>query len=209
MTNQYSFSVASCVVNKDIEKLSVEIGGAFNATVKEIKVHETFTKMNLKDDIAIMFLNDPPAVRGAKNKKIHIQYPICIYSGWGPINGENATIGSADRHNHGTFASMRIEDSLVCLENNRAEFGEYLSTKNFCATPVAKTSEALGVINGDGFYEKYYDEDKRSFRWKIRGIAFFANVGFSKTESTATTTPYYIYTDVVKYLTWVENLLRT
>lgn len=161
----------------------VEVGQR-NVTVKEFKLHTAFMANTLNNDVAVMEIE---AVTDAKEQR----FPICLYSDWAaPRN--NVTTGAIDRATR-EFESLKVEDSLLCLENNRMEYGNYLSTKNFC---TKTESDETKILRGDGFYEEFFDQERNTFNWKLKGVASFV-----------TKKPFYIFTDVSKYYTWIESNL--
>lgn len=157
-------------------------------TVKEINLHPGFERPTLKDDLALLLLE------GESEDEQRV--PICMSVGLAAADADNnATIGTVVANQ--VLQEMRIEDGIVCLERNRNEFGMYLSTKNTCVVTLTKLrSRTAGVLPGDGLYEQIYDEDRKMFVWKIKGVASFtANA------------PFYIFTNLSKYSSFIGNSL--
>lgn len=169
-----------------MQQIKVQIADR-NVTVKEINLHAGFESPTLKDDLALLLLEE----EGESEDEQRV--PICIPVGLTTGDSyNNATIGTVTNQ---IFHEMRIENGIVCLERNRNEFGRYLSTKNTCVVISSPTSPSrAGVLPGDGLYEQIYDEDRKMFVWKIKGVASFtANA------------PFYIFTNLSKYYSFIGN----
>lgn len=162
--------------------------GSRNVTVTDFSIHEEYEAVSLKNDIAVVLIDS------AEEKP----FPICLYADWPtPISGDNnSTLGAVNRlkSHEQELHALRIEDAILCLESNRRDFGKYLSTKTLC-TKSERTTESE-FLPGDGLYERFYDEDRMLFAWKIRGI-FLAS--FDKSS------PFELFTDVSKYLTFIHS----
>lgn len=158
--------------------------GNENLTASAMVVHSNFDNTSLKDNIAILQIQKPENVAA----------PICLTPSLSTMDvlGENTTIGALDREQHETFQELMLEDKITCLENNREEFGKYLSSKMLCLTDFKMPGGK--ILTGDGLYQQFYDDTKGMYSWKIIGIASFTK-----------NTPYFLFTDVSKYYSFISS----
>lgn len=156
-----------------------------NATVREINLHPAFEGTTLKDDLAVLLLEIN------KDTPTDQRYPICLMAELSSSEETaNSTIGIVERGSEEKFVKMELQNGIVCLEQNRDQFGKYLSTKNICTLNSQKKNST--GLPGDGLFEKVHNGI--GYVWKLKGVASFTK-----------NAPYFLFTDVSKYYAFVGN----
>ena len=167
--------------------------------VYQIKLHPQYDPSTLENDIAITKLAN------AITFNSYIQ-PICLWDssrtslrsvehkvgtvmGWGYTEEDEAS----DFLKGGTMPVVPFED---CLTSAREFFGHFLSDKNYCAGFRNGTS----VCNGDSGGGMIFEINNV---WYIRGVVSLSMK--REKDNLCNTKNYVLFTDVAKYLDWIES----
>lgn len=174
--------------NRAVHQIRVQIGALEHAAVKEINRHSGYDEGTLKDDLAVLHIEDPAEITGQQ------RFPICIMASLVSSvvmmdEERNQTLGAIDRNDQ-RFAGLAVRSGLSCLEENRKDFGKYLSTRNLCLFDDKHPHSK--ILPGDGLYEQIFDDTRKRFVWKIRAVASFTSNG-----------PLSIFTDASKYFSFI------
>ncbi|XP_052902067.1 enteropeptidase-like [Anopheles moucheti] len=131
--------------------------------------------------------------------------PICL---WNRGDDLNAIVGSRgtvigfgidetdDTSDTLREATIPVVSHITCIESNRKVFASLLTSNMFCAG----NRDGIGACNGDaggGLFFNFNDV------WFIRGLMSFAKP--LKDVATCDTKEYTVFTDVAKYLSWIEQ----
>ncbi|XP_055679891.1 CLIP domain-containing serine protease B15-like [Lutzomyia longipalpis] len=192
------------------ERIIVQVGkyhlNVADDTTKEFRVfsiipHPQYNTSNLANDIALLRLSREIIYTD------HIQ-PICLWAsnattnlrdienrmatavGWGST--ENDTLSDVLR-----YTEIPIVPTLTCLQSDRDFFGFFLSETNFCGGYLNGTNVCSGDSGGSLAIE---DEHKV---WRIRGIISLSVR--RRDKDICNPKHYVIFTDVAKYLPWIEQ----
>uniref|UniRef100_A0A182SDX2 Peptidase S1 domain-containing protein n=1 Tax=Anopheles maculatus TaxID=74869 RepID=A0A182SDX2_9DIPT len=167
----------------------------------ELIVHPDYNVNGIQHDIGLIKLATDITYTN------YIQ-PICL---WNRGEDQNAIVGlrgtvigfGYDETDTPTDtlreATIPVVSSITCIESNREAFATQLTSEMFCAGG----RDGVGACNGDsggGLFFQYDDV------WFIRGL-----VSFTKPRQDALicdTREYTVFTDVAKYLRWIEQHLR-
>uniref|UniRef100_A0A182M071 Peptidase S1 domain-containing protein n=1 Tax=Anopheles culicifacies TaxID=139723 RepID=A0A182M071_9DIPT len=215
MSSYYAILAAQCLrASKgsiERERVIVQVGRnrlrvasrrAQEHEVLQLIVHPDYSVNGIRHDIALIKLATDITYTD------YVQ-PICL---WDRGEGQQTIVGSSgtvvgfgiDETNNpsDTLQEARIPvvSPVTCIESNRAVYGLYLTTGMFCAG----NRDGIGPCNGDSGGGLFFNYNGI---WYIRGLLSFGP------QHPATlmcdTRQYYVFTDVAKYLKWIEQNLET
>lgn len=167
--------------------------------VYQIKLHPHYDKSTLENDLAVFKMADAITFTN------YIQ-PICMWDreatsihnlenergtvmGWGYTELDELS----DVLKQATMPVVPLGD---CLVSNRDFFGAFLTNKNFCAGYRNGTSVCNGDSGGGMIFQV------RGL-WFLRGVVSLSMK--RDTKDLCNTSHYVIFTDVAKYLDWIES----
>lgn len=169
--------------------------------VFDIVMHEKYSNFDYNDDIALLKLStvvtptrfiQPCCLWPAETENIdYVVNKKGYVVGWGLQEDDEL----ADTL---TEATMPIIDPLECLNSNRDFFGSVLSNYNYCAGYKNGTSVCNGDSGGGMFL-------KEGGVWFLRGLVSFSAV--REDRNVCNPLEYVIFTDVAKYLPWIQEHL--
>uniref|UniRef100_A0A336LU43 CSON004787 protein n=1 Tax=Culicoides sonorensis TaxID=179676 RepID=A0A336LU43_CULSO len=190
------------------EKVSIQLGkhnlNVFDSNTVEYQVfrliiHPEYSPIDLQDDLALVRLETvveftqfifPACLWKAEKKSLdNVIGKKGTVVGWGLTEDD----GLAEILNAGT---MPVVSFIDCLESDRDFFGPFLSDFNYCAGYRNGTS----VCNGDSGGGMFFQENGL---WTLRGLVSFSSV--REDRDVCNPKNYVIFTDVAKYLDWIEK----
>lgn len=167
--------------------------------VYQIKLHPHYDPSTLENDIAVFKLANaiaftnfiqPICMWDKKKANIrHVERKRGTVMGWGYTEADEVSDVLKE-------ATMPVIPLSECLSSNRDFFGAFLTNKNFCAGFRNGTS----VCNGDSGGGMIFQENGI---WYIRGVVSLSMKRDNK--DLCNTSHYVIFTDVAKYIDWVES----
>ncbi|XP_053667559.1 serine protease 7-like [Anopheles marshallii] len=186
------------VVQVGLNRISAADNRAQNHKAFELIVHPEYSVNSIRHDVALIVLETDITYTD------YIQ-PVCLWNRdddlnaivgtWGTVVGfgidETDEVSDTLRE-----ASIPVVNHITCIESNRELFGSQLTSNMFCAG----NRDGIGACNGDsggGLFFNYSDT------WFIRGV-----VSFTKPRQYGNycgTNEYTVFTDVAKYLSWIEQ----
>ncbi|XP_053671756.1 polyserase-2-like [Anopheles nili] len=167
----------------------------------ELIVHPEYRVNEVQHDMALIKLATDITYTN------YIQ-PICL---WNRGEDQNSIVGSYgtvigfgyDESNAPTTTlretSIPVVSTIACIESNRDTYGSVLTSNMFCAG----TRQSRGACNGDSGGGLFFQYDNI---WYVRGVVSFTkelgNLRVCDPKE------YTVFTDVAKYLSWIEQYLR-
>ncbi|XP_053667548.1 testisin-like [Anopheles marshallii] len=167
----------------------------------QLIVHPEYNVNRIQHDIALIKLTTDITYTD------YIQ-PVCLWNRGDDLNTIEGTWGTVigfGRDETGNVsntlreASIPVVSHITCIESNRNAFAYHLTSNMFCAG----NRDGIGACNGDsggGLFFKFNDV------WYIRGV-----VSFTKPHQNTLicdTKEYTVFTDVAKYLKWIQPHMR-
>ncbi|EEB20276.1 hypothetical protein Phum_PHUM609370 [Pediculus humanus corporis] len=181
-------------------------GGVQNRQVFKITVHPKYNSTDFRSDIAVLELTTP------------VEYsdyvrPICMWDRTNTrieeVEGKLGTVvgWGFDEHKMLTEelrqAKMPVVEQKTCLWSYPDFYPQFTSNMTYCAGFKNGTS----VCNGDsggGMVFPYKDRTGIE-RWHLRGIV---SISPARNDSRVCDTSHYVvFTDVAKYLPWLDNFI--
>uniref|UniRef100_A0A182MW57 Peptidase S1 domain-containing protein n=1 Tax=Anopheles culicifacies TaxID=139723 RepID=A0A182MW57_9DIPT len=163
--------------------------------------HPKYNRHSIQHDIALIKLATDFTYT------IYVQ-PICL---WNRGEDQHSIVGSLgtvvgfgfDENDNPTDTlretRIPVASAITCVESNREVFGTQLTSNMFCAG----NRDGVSACNGDSGGGMFFNYDGT---WYIRGL-----VSFTKPREDAyicNTKEYTVFTDVAKYLKWIEQHMR-
>uniref|UniRef100_A0A182T8I2 Peptidase S1 domain-containing protein n=1 Tax=Anopheles maculatus TaxID=74869 RepID=A0A182T8I2_9DIPT len=169
--------------------------------VREVIVHPGFKARRFVHDIALIKL----ATNITMTKFVQ---PVCLWtmdSNQELIVGRNGTVlgfglTEQDRVSENLKqAAVGVVDTLTCIANDRAAFGTQLTPEMFCGGG----QEGVSACNGDSGGGLFLENEGK---WFVRGIVSF--IPTHKKTGLCDTSKYTAFTDVAKYMGWIEQYIN-
>lgn len=172
------------------------------SSVRKIEIHDNFNYTTLAHDLAKIQLDKvvitefiKPICLWDKNKTVSdlIQDRIGTTVGWG------YTEDHEELSHQLLETTMPVANWSECLSSHRDFFGMHLTEFNYCAG----FQNGSGVCAGDSGNGMYFKDDA----WMLRGIVSGAPP--SETLHHCSADNYVLFTDISKYLDWIQNFQET
>ncbi|KAG5684381.1 hypothetical protein PVAND_013616 [Polypedilum vanderplanki] len=166
-------------------------------------VHERYNYETFENDIALLILETRLDILHSINIRA-----ICLPTRGLKFKGEGFVVGFGSTEQHMNAAKNLLETKLplvkkeVCLDSDPQFFGRHLFDTNFCGG-----KPNYGVCSGDsggGFFIQHKG------LWVIKGVVSNTkqNHDASVVNPTCSDKNYALFTDVEKYLDWIENRMN-
>lgn len=210
ISERFIVTAAHCTINPENPnrrvKLSVQLGvnavGApdgkiFN--VLQVHRHSGFSLYDLKDDIALLELENPVPF----SESI---LPACVSSKTDLEPGKLGAVvgwGFTENDIRSTtlkLAKLPVIEELECKRKEPELYGRVLTNKVFCAGYTNGTSACNGDSGGGIVFE-------RGDAWYLGGIVSFTKARDGEERCLATT--YTVFTKLMPYLDWIEKVTNT
>ncbi|XP_037037293.1 limulus clotting factor C-like [Bradysia coprophila] len=216
LNSQSVLTAAHCVYENDrvivpervliqLGRNNLKISGAHSQDIEvyQIVPHPNFNESSLANDIAIVRL----ATRATFSNYVQ---PICLWESnkedLSEVVGKLGTVVGFGITEHDQIsytlrqAVIPVVHLTTCLESDRNFFGNFLSDLTFCAG----FRNGTNACNGDSGGGLTFAENGV---YRIRGIVSLTQSRRNSHERLCRTDQYVVFTDVAKYLQWIEEIV--
>lgn len=175
--------------------------GSKSYTVTDIIIHPDW-KIDVENydaDIAVLILRD------FIGSSAHIS-PICLPQSWKEGEGKGKTVGWSWINGKHEFSSVQNEletshyDDLKCFSNYPL-LEKASSLRTFCAGSEGQQAGVCFEGSAAGFYKTISDNT-----WELAGIVSFSDLKETN-SSECGTSKVFIYTNVAKFLDWIDETM--
>ncbi|KAL3271717.1 hypothetical protein HHI36_022188 [Cryptolaemus montrouzieri] len=172
--------------------------------VKDIFIHEEYDHVSTKNDIAVLKLVKPV-------KTTNYVRPVCLWNGDSPLEniiGESGLVVGWGFNEHGIVTNkliktyMSIVPKQTCINSYPEYFAHFSSSKSFCAGFSNGTTVCNGDSGGGMVFSKRFPGVNKPLYY-LRGIVSISVA--LQNEFKCDGEHYAIFTDIAKYLPWIET----
>ncbi|KAK9892388.1 hypothetical protein WA026_019840 [Henosepilachna vigintioctopunctata] len=220
ISSRFLITAAHCVTKRNSEipvrpeHLLVYLGKYFlrrwsNAALQErqiqdIFVHEYYDHMSTKNNIALLKLVKPV-------KSTQYVRPVCLWKGDSNLQniiGESGVVIGWGFNEHGIITNKLIKTYMpvvpreTCIRSYPEFFTHFTSNNSFCARFSNDTSICTGDSGGGMIFPQKHPGIHKPLHY-LRGIVSISVA--LQNEFKCDSEHYIVFTDVAKYLPWIEK----
>ncbi|XP_049298154.1 uncharacterized protein LOC125771511 [Anopheles funestus] len=166
-------------------------------SVDEVIAHPGYNASRFMNDIALLKLTNNITMT-------QFVQPVCLWTmddGQEMIVGKNGSLVGFGLNEQDVVsdelkqATIGVVDALTCIKSDRVSYANQLTSEMFCAGG----QQGVSACNGDSGGGLFFNVEGK---WFVRGIVSF--IPFRRGTKLCDPTKYTAFTDVAKYMGWIE-----
>ncbi|XP_049298148.1 uncharacterized protein LOC125771509 isoform X2 [Anopheles funestus] len=166
-------------------------------SVDEVIAHPGYNASRFMNDIALLKLTNNITMT-------QFVQPVCLWTmddGQEMIVGKNGSLVGFGLNEQDVVsdelkqATIGVVDALTCIKSDRVSYANQLTSEMFCAGG----QQGVSACNGDSGGGLFFNVEGK---WFVRGIVSFIPFGIG--TKLCDPTKYTAFTDVAKYMGWIE-----